>query len=134
LESNAAAIPPTYPEALRLAAALAEQNMQIEQQVQQAAPKVAFFDSYVDTAGSKSLRETAKVLNMPPQALTDALVRDGVLFRQSGTLLPIARHHHAGRFTVKAGIAASGHDFTQTRVTPRGVEWIAQRYASELMG
>lgn len=128
------ALPQTLPEALRLAADMAEQKAQLEQKVQADAPKVAFVNHYVETAGSKSLRATAKVLNMPEKAMIDALIRDKVLFRQSGNLLPYASHHHSGNFTVKTGTAEqSGHAFTQTRVTPRGIQWIAERYVSELM-
>lgn len=128
------AVPQTLPEALRLAADMAEQKAALEQKVQADAPKVSFVDHYVDAGGSKSLRATAKVLNMPERALIDVLIRDKVLFRQSGNLLPHAVRQRDGLFTVKTGTAeVSGHAFTQTRVTPRGIQWIAERYASELM-
>ncbi|MBS0869858.1 phage antirepressor KilAC domain-containing protein [Enterobacter ludwigii] len=131
---NKSAIPQTLPEALRLAADMAEQNAQLAHKVQQDAPKVAFVEHYVEAGGAKSLRETAKILNMPEKAMIDALLRDKVLFRQSGNLLPHALRQREGLFTVKTGTSDFGHAYTQTRVTPRGVEWIAQRYASELMG
>lgn len=135
LENVAApAVPQSLPEALRLAADMAEQNATLEQKVRADAPKVAFVDHYVEAAGAKSLRETAKILNMPEKAMITALERDHVLFRQSGNLLPYSQHQQAGTFTVKTGTAdRSGHAYTQTRVTPRGVQWIAERYASELM-
>ncbi|MGK0735790.1 phage antirepressor KilAC domain-containing protein [Yokenella regensburgei] len=131
---NKALIPQTLPEALRLAADMAEQNAQLSYKVQQDAPKVAFVNHYVEAGGAKSLRETAKILNMPEKAMIDALVRDRVLFRQSGNLLPHALRQREGLFTVKTGTSDFGHAYTQTRVTPRGVQWIAERYASELMG
>ncbi|CBG89362.1 phage regulatory protein/antirepressor Ant [Citrobacter rodentium] len=133
LESTAL-IPQTLPEALRLAADMAEQNAQLSHKVQQDAPKVAFVNHYVESGGAKGLRETAKILNMPEKAMIDALVRDKVLFRQSGNLLPHALRQREGLFTVKTGTSDFGHAYTQTRVTPRGVQWIAERYASELMG
>jgi phage antirepressor YoqD-like protein len=133
LEEQSSAIPQTLPEALRLAADMAEQKAQLEQKVQQDAPKVAFVDQYVEIQGSKSLRETAKILNMPEKAMIDALVRDKVLFRQSGNLLPHALRQRDGLFTVKTGASDFGHAYTQTRITPKGVQWIAQRYATELM-
>lgn len=133
LEERAGAIPQTLPEALRLAADMAEQNARLNQKVQQDAPKVAFVEQYVEAGGAKSLRETAKILNMPEKAMIDVLLRDKVLFRQSGNLLPHALRQREGLFTVKTGTSDFGHAYTQTRVTPRGVEWIAQRYASELM-
>lgn len=134
LEEGGAQLPQTLPEALRLAADMAEQNALLEHKVQQDAPKVAFVEHYVEAGGAKSLRETAKILNMPEKAMIDALLRDKVLFRQSGNLLPHALRQREGLFTVKTGTSDFGHAYTQTRVTPRGVEWIAQRYASELMG
>jgi phage antirepressor YoqD-like protein len=130
----AASVPQTLPDALRLAADMAEQNEQLESQIIENAPKVAFVDHYVDAAGTKSLRETAKILNMPEKAMIDALLRDKVLFRQSSNLLPHALRQRDGLFTVKTGTSDFGHAYTQTRVTPRGVQWIAERYASELMG
>ena len=133
LESKSG-VPQTLPEALRLAADMAEQNAQLSHKVQQDAPKVAFVNHYVEAGGAKSLRETAKILNMPEKAMIDALLRDRALFRQSGNLLPHALRQREGLFSVKTGTSDFGHAYTQTRVTPRGVQWIAERYASELMG
>lgn len=133
LESKSG-VPQTLPEALRLAADMAEQNAHLSHKVQQDAPKVAFVNHYVEAGGAKSLRETAKILNMPEKAMIDALLRDRVLFRQSGNLLPHALRQREGLFTVKTGTSDFGHAYTQTRITPRGVQWIAERYASELMG
>ncbi len=134
LENAAPAVPQSLPEALRLAADMAEQKAALEQKVQADAPKVAFVDHYVDAAGAKSLRETAKILDMPEKAMIDALVRDKALFRQSGNLLPHALKQRDGLFTVKTGTSDFGHAFTQTRVTPRGIKWISDRYSSELRG
>lgn len=134
LESTAApAVPRSLPEALRLAADMAEQKAVLEQKVLADASKVAFVDHYVDASGAKSLREAAKILDMPEKAMIDALLRDKVLFRQSGNLLPHALKQRDGLFTVKTGTSDFGHAYTQTRVTPRGIQWIADRYASELM-
>ncbi len=126
-------VPQSLPEALRLAADMAEQKAALEQKVLADAPKVAFVDEYVDASGAKSLRETAKILKMPEKAMIDALIRDKALFRQSGNLLPHASRQRDGLFTVKTGKSDFGHVFTQTRVTPKGIRWIAERYASELM-
>ncbi|CAI2498506.1 Uncharacterized phage-encoded protein [Serratia proteamaculans] len=131
---NQTSVPQSLPEALRLAADMAEQKAALEQKVQADAPKVAFVDHYVDASGAKSLRETAKILNMPEKAMIEALIRDRVLFRQSNNLLPHSQRQREGLLTVKTGTSDhSGHAYTQTRVTPRGIQWIAERYASELM-
>lgn len=126
-------IPQTLSEALRLAADQAEkierQNLLIEQQ----RPKVEFVQRYVEVGTTKSLRETAKILRVPERAMIDCLVDDGLLFRQSGNLLPYQKYHAKGLFDVKTGTTEHGHNYTQTRVTSKGIEYIASRYASELM-
>ena len=126
-------IPQTLSEALRLAADQAEQierqNLLLEQQ----RPKVEFVQRYVEAGTTKSLRETAKILKVPERAMIDCLVGDGLLFRQSGNLLPYQKYHAKGLFDVKTGTTEYGHNYTQTRVTSKGIEYIASRYASELM-
>lgn len=126
-------IPQTLSEALRLAADQAEQierqNLLLEQQ----RPKVEFVQRYVEVGTTKSLRETAKILRVPERAMIDCLVDDGLLFRQSGNLLPYQKYHANGLFDVKTGTTEHGHNYTQTRVTSKGIEYIASRYASELM-
>lgn len=126
-------IPQTLSEALRLAADQAEQierqNLLLEQQ----RPKVEFVQRYVEAGTTKSLRETAKILKVPERAMIDCLVGDGLLFRQSGNLLPYQKYHAKGLFDVKTGTTEYGHNYTQTRVTSKGIQYIASRYASELM-
>lgn len=133
LESQQAVrLPQTFAEALRLAAEQAEVIESQDKQLAEQAPKVAFVDHYVEVSTSKSLRETAKILNFPEKMMIECLLRDRVLYRQSGNLLPYQTVHSKELFTVKTGTAEHGHNFTQTRVTGKGIEWIAQRYASEL--
>ena len=129
-------IPQTLSEALRLAADQADQAEQIERQnllLEQQRPKVEFVQRYVEAGTTKSLRETAKILKMPERTMIDCLVGDGLLFRQSGNLLPYQKYHAKGLFDVKTGTTEYGHNYTQTRVTSKGIEYIASRYASELM-
>ena len=121
-----ALIPQSFSEALMLAA-------QLQAEKERNAPKVAFVDHYVEVGTSKPFRETAKILKMPERALVNRLVEDKYLYRQSGVLLPYQSAHTKDLFTVKTGTAEHGHNYTQTRVTSKGIEFIASRYASELM-
>ena len=121
-----ALIPQSFSEALMLAA-------QLQAEKERNAPKVAFVDHYVEVGTSKSFRETAKILKMPERALVNRLVEDKYLYRQSGVLLPYQSAHTKDLFTVKTGTAEHGHNYTQTRVTSKGIEFIASRYASESM-
>lgn len=104
-----------------------------EQKLIEAQPKIEFVQRYVEVGTTKSLRETAKILRVPERAMIDCLVDDGLLFRQSGNLLPYQKYHAKGLFDVKTGTTEHGHNYTQTRVTSKGIEYIASRYASELM-
>lgn len=104
-----------------------------EQKLIEAQPKIEFVQRYVEVGTTKSLRETAKILKMPERTMIDCLVGDGLLFRQSGNLLPYQKYHVKGLFDVKTGTTEYGHNYTQTRVTSKGIEYIASRYASELM-
>ena len=121
-----ALIPQSFSEALMLAA-------QLQAEKERNAPKVAFVDHYVEVGTSKSFRETAKILKIPERALVNRLVEDKYLYRQSGVLLPYQSARTKDLFTVKTGTAEHGHNYTQTRVTSKGIEFIASRYASELM-
>ena len=121
-----ALIPQSFSEALMLAA-------QLQAEKERNAPKVAFVDHYVEVGTSKSFRETAKILKISERALVNRLVEDKYLYRQSGVLLPYQSARTKDLFTVKTGTAEHGHNYTQTRVTSKGIEFIASRYASELM-
>ncbi|HHE9946250.1 phage regulatory protein/antirepressor Ant [Haemophilus influenzae] len=110
-----ALIPQSFSEALMLAA-------QLQAEKERNAPKVAFVDHYVEVGTSKSFRETAKILKIPERALVNRLVEDKYLYRQSGVLLPYQSAHTKDLFTVKTGTAEHGHNYTQTRVTSKGIE------------
>ncbi len=110
-----ALIPQSFSEALMLAA-------QLQAEKERNAPKVAFVDHYVEVGTSKSFRETAKILKIPERALVNRLVEDKYLYRQSGVLLPYQSAHTKDLFTVKTGTAEHGHNYTQTRITSKGIE------------
>lgn len=120
------AIPRSFAEALRLAAAQAEQIEAQQAVIEQQKPAVEFLGRYVEARSSKGLREVAKVLGIPERKFIARLESDGILFRQGSNLLPYAQHQHAGYFEVKTG-ETNGHAYHQTRFTPAGVAWIAKR-------
>lgn len=131
---QAVQLPQTFAEALRLAADLEEEKQALLLENQQLKPKAAFVEHYVEVGTTKSLRETAKILKMPEKAMIQRLVEDRILYRQSNNnLLPYDKYYKRELFAVKTGTAEHGHNFTQTRVTSKGMAFIANRYASELM-
>lgn len=126
-------LPTTFAEALRLAAEQAERLEQQQAQLAQAAPKVAFVDRYVDATGLQNLSNVAKMLSFGPIKFSRLLAEDGILYRSGGALVPKQEFIDKGLFRIKTG-EANGHSWMQTKVTPKGVDWLAQRYATEVVG
>lgn len=127
------AIPKSYAAALLEAGRLAMELEQAQQQLQEAAPAVAFMDRYVEAKSTKAIREVAKVLNIPERRFTDYLEQHRIMFRMGKSLVPYAQYQHRGLFEVKTG-ETHGHAWQQTRFTPEGVAWIASRITKELGG
>ncbi|WP_324029484.1 hypothetical protein GC087_01440 [Pantoea sp. JZ2] len=125
---SAAAIPQSLPEALRLAADIAEKASRLESQLQDAAPKAEFVDRFVNSAGSLGFREAAKLLNVKETVLRRFLIDKGIMYALAGKLTPYAHHIESGRFTVKTGENMNnGHAFTQAKFTPKGTQWLAKK-------
>ena len=121
---------PTLPEALRLAADLAEQTIHQQAMLAEAAPKAEFVDRFVNSSGSIGFREAAKLLSVKETHLRRFLIDDGVMYVLAQKLTPYAIHIDAGRFTVRTGEnMTNGHAFTQAKFTPRGIQWLAKRLA-----
>lgn len=119
-------IPQSLPEALRLAADLAEQKAELENKLAIAAPKVEFVDNYVEATGAMGFREVAKLLKVKETDFRLFLIELGIMYRLAGKLTPYAQHLDAGRFTMKTGENQNnGHAFIQVKFTPKGIQWIA---------
>jgi phage antirepressor YoqD-like protein len=125
LENQQPAIPQTLPEALRLAADLAEQVQAQQQQIEQQRPAVEFVGRYVDATGTMTFRQVAKTLGIKEPELRCILQDKKIMYRLNGAWVPYQPHVDAGRFVVKTGSADNGHAFTQARFTAKGVEWLA---------
>lgn len=118
-------IPQTLPEALRLAADLAEEKQQLENQLLIAAPKVEFVDRYVQATGSMVFRKVCKLLKAKETDFRLFLIENHIMYRLSGELTPYQQHIDLERFEVKTGTSTvNNHSFTQARFTPKGVKWI----------
>lgn len=131
--SQAVSVPKTLPEALRLAADLAEQKEQLAQQLAAAAPKVEFVDRYCTAKGSMSFRQVAKLLQAKETDFRLFLIESGILYRLSGVLTPRHQHIAAGRFEVKTGTTSeTNFAFSQARFTPKGIEWIGGLWTAHI--
>lgn len=130
LEEAAVNIPKTLPEALRLAADLAEQKMQLENQLAIAAPKVEFADRVGEASGIL-IGNFAKVVGIGPNKLF-AWMRDHKILIASGSRrnVPMQEYMDRGYFTVKETAVNTNHgiqiSFT-TKITGRGQQWLTRR-------
>lgn len=132
LEANSQ-VPQTLPEALRLAADLAEEKQVLESQLALAAPKVEFVEQYVMAKGSMGFRAVCKLLHAKEPEFRMFLLEKDIVYRLEGQLTPKANHLEAGRFEVKTGTSQQNqHAFRQARFTAKGVEWVAGLWAGYL--
>ncbi|EPT6928576.1 phage antirepressor KilAC domain-containing protein [Cronobacter turicensis] len=126
-------VPRSLPEALRLAADLAEQKERLAQELAAAAPKVEFVDRYCSASGSLSFRQVAKLLKAKETDFRLFLIDNEIMYRLGGVLTPRHQHIDAGRFEVKTGTSAtSNHAFSQARFTTKGVKWIGGLWAEHV--
>lgn len=124
-QSQPVKTPQSLAEALRLAADLEEQKERLQQQLTEAAPKVAFVDRYVTATGSMTFRQVAKLLEAKEPELRLFLIESRVMYRLNGVLTPYSQHIEAGRFEVRTGTTTdSNYAFSQSRFTAKGVQWI----------
>lgn len=96
-------IPQTMPEALRLAADLAEEKAALEATVAEQAPKVAALERFADHEGKHNTRNSAKILGVRERQLITWLLACDWYYRD-----------HAGRLCAKADKIAAGHLDTLT--------------------
>ncbi|MCV9172116.1 phage antirepressor KilAC domain-containing protein [Escherichia coli] len=128
--SPAPSIPQTLPEALRLAAELAEQKMQLEQQLVAAAPKVDFADR-VSVANGILIGNFAKVVGLKQNALFSWLHQNGILMAFGARKnVPRQQYINAGYFTVKEVVLDDENGY-QIRLTPqltgKGQQWLTRK-------
>lgn len=129
------AVPQTMAQALRLAADQAEQIDKQQAELALAAPKVEYVDRYVAANGALGFRQVAKLLKANEHELRAWLQDQKIMYRLGGEWAAFQNHIDAGRFVVKAGVAAHNeHAFSTTKFTPKGVNWVAGEWAKHKLG
>jgi phage antirepressor YoqD-like protein len=126
-------VPQSLPEALRMAADLAEAKQKLESELAIAAPKAEFVDRYVTATGSMGFRQICKLLKAKEPEFRLFLIDKNIMYRLAGTMTPYQPHIDAGRFEVKTGTSdVSNHAFSQAKFTPKGIKWVAGLWADHL--
>jgi phage antirepressor YoqD-like protein len=138
LEQGAApALPKTLPEALRLAADLAEQCNHLQAVVTEQAPQVQALARIADAAGAMCLTDAAKHLGVPRGALIDWMHANRWIYRRSGSMRWMAYQprQQAGLLAHKLSVIGTEDDgeariASQVRVTAKGLAVLAQKFGA----
>lgn len=123
------AIPQTLPEALRLAADLAEKNQQLIEQAKIDTPKAEWCDRVTAANEHMTITQAAKTLNYPPRKFKDYLRQIGFIYANSDT--PMQEHIKAGRVVLRYAhyTTSDGNPVEKpyTHITSKGLKWLYER-------
>lgn len=133
-------IPQTLPEALRLAADLADQRNAAQAALEIAAPKAKALDRIAGAEGMLNLQTTGKVLQQPPNKFIQKLRELHWIFKRPG-----AKYNSAHVDKINAGyLATKAHEYEkpdgtihindQVMVTPKGLAKLALIFGVQLDG
>lgn len=137
----APAIPQTLPEALRLAADLAEQNNQLRLVVTEQAPKVEALARIADARGSMCITDAAKHLGMQRCKLIDWMKANRWIYRLEGCARWLAYQPRMQSGWLEHKVTVLGLDdegdqrlASQVRITPKGLAVLAQQVGGQRHG
>lgn len=121
-------VPQSLPEALRLAADLAEKNALLERQRDALAIDASAFKRIADADGLCCISEAAKALQTGPQELFRRLSAERWIFRHTkhSNWSAYQRVIDAGLMAHKLVSAANGQQFSQAMLTVKGMARLAQ--------
>ena len=135
IELEGKAIPKTLPEALRLAADLAERVEQQQAQLAIAEPKAKALDVIDSSEGALNIRDTGKTLGIGQKKFIEWALKNEWLYRDSkNKLQAYSKRIQQGYLEIKAttyGHASFGsRATTQTVVTPQGLVQLSKVFSS----
>ncbi|MGJ0579064.1 phage antirepressor KilAC domain-containing protein [Xenorhabdus bovienii] len=125
-------IPQSLPEALRLAADLAEQKAELEHKVEEMKPDVAALERIAKSDGSMCVTDTAKQLQVRPKVLFDILKENHWIYRRIGSDVwtgyqdKIQTGYLEHKVTVVMKNDGSEKTTTQVRITSKGISKLAK--------
>lgn len=127
------AIPQTYPEALRLAADLADKNAQLIAQAEANAPKVEFTEDVTASGKEMTITAAAKTLGIGPKKLFERLRQHKFLYSQSTQAMQtaITRGLMVVRFADITRTDGSKEKKAHAHVTGKGLFYFYQALRKE---
>lgn len=128
------AIPKTLPEALRLAADLAEQNSHLKLVVMEQAPQVEALQRIAEARGTMCLTDAAKHLGVQRKRLLAWMRENRWIYRREGSAHWLGYQPRLTAGLLEHRVSVIGTDdsgderlASQVRVTPKGLAMLAQR-------
>jgi anti-repressor protein len=126
------ALPKSLPEALRLAASLAERAEQQAAEIKELAPKAVFHDRVASQVDSQNVNEVAKVLGTGEYRLWDFLKNQRLVFKEGRCNVPYQQYVEQGFFKLvqRTYTDRNGeeHAYTRTLVTGKGLIWLQKKW------
>ncbi len=110
-------LPQSFSEALQLAANQARM-------LEEAAPKVEFHDKLVNDAATFSFRDAAKKIQQRPNKFTEWLRLEGYICKNN---MPKQQYINQGLFKTHTGTSKEEFQFSQTRVTSKGLSYFTTK-------
>ena len=133
------AIPQTLPEALRLAADLAEQNNRLQLVVTEQAPKVEALDRIATARGAMCLTDAAKHLGVKRKWLIEWMRANRWIYRRPGCARWVAYEPREASGLLEHKVSVIGLDdageqrlASQVKVTAKGLALLAQKIGGAL--
>lgn len=139
-EQNKFLIPQTLPEALRLAADLADQNKLLQMEVEEIKPQAQALKRISLADGSMCITDAAKTLQTQPKYLFGYLSRNKWIYRRAGNKNWIAYQDKIQtgllehKVTTVTSSDGSERIHEQVLVTPKGIAKLARSYVDDLIG
>lgn len=129
VSKQAIAIPQSLPEALRLAADLAEKNQQLIEQARIDTPKAQWCDRVTAANEHVTITQAAKTLGYPPRKLKDYLRQIGFIYAGADT--PMQDQIKTGRAVLRYAhyTTSDGNPVEKpyTHITSKGLKWLYER-------
>lgn len=105
-----------------------ERRITAEKQLDEAKPKVDYYDAFVNPEDYLNLRTVAKELKIPEREFVDFLLSEKIFFRSKrGHLLPYNKQSNEGLFVVK-DYSNGKYYAPQTLFTPNGKDYVRMKY------
>ena len=124
-------VPQTLPEALRLAADLAEQNTVLQLENAELKPKADALDVITHAKGNQNVRDTAKALGINQNKFVAWCLEKDWLYRDDTSRLKAFQHRINQEYMAQKSVIYEGNDGTervtmQPMFTPKGLARLAQ--------